>query len=133
MAHISANPATGDRGARQEFQFWRIEPALNSQPAAAVQAAPPKRQAYALHYGGARVPLVLVVPDINWPGMYQLAWPDGRLSDMVNLSRARDAAVTICTSTSPGKDRSRFHWENRPAENARRGLPVRFNGGRGAS
>jgi hypothetical protein len=89
--------------------------------------------AYALHYGSACSPMVTVVPDINWPGMYRLAWPDGRLSDMANLSRAKDAAVAICERASPGKDRSRFHWKNRPAENARRGLPVRLNGGRGAS
>src|SRR5262249_3503023 len=33
-----------------------------------------------------------VVPDAKWPGMYRLILPDGTLSDMVNLTRANDAA-----------------------------------------
>jgi hypothetical protein len=33
-----------------------------------------------------------VVPDQEWPGMYRIRKPDGRLTDMVNLTRARDAA-----------------------------------------
>jgi hypothetical protein len=32
-----------------------------------------------------------IVPDDRWPGMYRLRLPDGTLSDMVNLTRARDA------------------------------------------
>jgi hypothetical protein len=32
-----------------------------------------------------------IVPDGNYPGMYRLRLPDGSLSDLVNLSRARDA------------------------------------------
>ena len=34
---------------------------------------------------------VSIVPDAKWPGMYRLRFPDGRLSDMVNLTRAKDA------------------------------------------
>jgi hypothetical protein len=33
-----------------------------------------------------------VVPDPEWPAMYRVRSPDGSLTDMVNLSRARDAA-----------------------------------------
>ena len=33
-----------------------------------------------------------VVSDPNWPGMYRVRRPDGSLTDMVNLTRARDAA-----------------------------------------
>jgi hypothetical protein len=33
-----------------------------------------------------------VVPDPDWPMMYRVRKPDGRLTDMVNLTRARDAA-----------------------------------------
>jgi len=29
--------------------------------------------------------------DAKWPGMYRLVRPDGTLSDMVNLARAKDA------------------------------------------
>jgi hypothetical protein len=33
-----------------------------------------------------------VVPDPEWPAMYRVRSPDGSLTDMVNLTRARDAA-----------------------------------------
>jgi hypothetical protein len=33
-----------------------------------------------------------VVPDPDWPKKYRIRSPDGTLSDMVNLTRARDAA-----------------------------------------
>jgi hypothetical protein len=32
-----------------------------------------------------------IVPDAKYPGMYRIRRPDGSLSDMVNLARARDA------------------------------------------
>ena len=32
-----------------------------------------------------------IVPDAQWPGMYRLVRLDGTLSDMVNLTRAKDA------------------------------------------
>jgi hypothetical protein len=35
---------------------------------------------FALRYGHARTPLVLVVPDPDWPDTWRIAWPDGRLS-----------------------------------------------------
>jgi hypothetical protein len=36
---------------------------------------------------------VVVEPDSRWPGiMYRVRWPDGRLSDMTNRTRANDAA-----------------------------------------
>jgi hypothetical protein len=36
-----------------------------------------------------------IVPDERYPAMYRLRLPDGRLSDMVNLTRARDALAAI--------------------------------------
>jgi hypothetical protein len=30
-------------------------------------------------------------PDVNWPGMWRVRWSDGTRSDMVNLTRAKDA------------------------------------------
>ena len=33
-----------------------------------------------------------VVPDPDRQAMYRVRWPDGSLTDMVNLTRARDAA-----------------------------------------
>jgi hypothetical protein len=34
-----------------------------------------------------------IVPDAQWPGMYRLPLPQGSLSDMVNLTRAKDALL----------------------------------------
>ena len=31
-----------------------------------------------------------IVPDAKWPGMYRIRLRDGSLSDMTNLTRARD-------------------------------------------
>jgi hypothetical protein len=39
-----------------------------------------------------------VVPDPDWPKMYRVRHPDGSLSDVVNLSRARDAAKSLAVS-----------------------------------
>jgi len=36
-----------------------------------------------------------IVPDEQYPGMYRLRLPDGSLSDMVNLTRAKDALATV--------------------------------------
>lgn len=47
-----------------------------------------------LYRYGQRDPVAEVVPDGKWPGMWRLRLlPSGNLSDMVNLSRANDAAV----------------------------------------
>ena len=34
-----------------------------------------------------------IVPDSKYPNMYRIVLPDGRLSDMLNLSRAKDTAA----------------------------------------
>jgi hypothetical protein len=34
-----------------------------------------------------------IVPDQKWPGMYRIRRRDGTLSDMVNLTRAKEALV----------------------------------------
>jgi hypothetical protein len=36
-----------------------------------------------------------IVPDDRWPGMYRVRRPDDSLSDMVNLTRAKDALAEI--------------------------------------
>jgi hypothetical protein len=36
-----------------------------------------------------------IVPDPIWPGMYRIRRPDGSLSDMVNLTRAKDALAAM--------------------------------------
>jgi hypothetical protein len=69
---------------------------------------------YALYSRNSKKPLVRVVPDDRWPGMWRMIWPDGQQSDMANLSRIKDAAVDICQRSAPGKDRLRFHWKIAP-------------------
>ena len=36
-----------------------------------------------------------IEPDKTWPGMWRVRLPDGYLSEMVNLSRAKDAAASL--------------------------------------
>jgi hypothetical protein len=36
-----------------------------------------------------------VVPESAYPGMYRVRLQDGTLTDMVNLTRARDAALCL--------------------------------------
>jgi hypothetical protein len=65
----------------------------------------------ALYYGTARTPLVRVIPDIVYPGMYRLRWPDGQVSDLANLSRIKDAALVLCAVGPPIRNPQRLHWE----------------------
>ena len=46
------------------------------------------------------------VPDAARPGMWRVQWPDGRLSDMTNLTRAKDA-VTFFIETEERRQRGR--------------------------
>ena len=47
-----------------------------------------------------------VVPDAVHPGMWRVRWPDGRLSDITNLTRAKDA-ITCFTETEERRQRGR--------------------------
>jgi hypothetical protein len=48
-----------------------------------------------LYLKGRRRPVAGIEPDAQWAGMWRVRRPGGSLSDMVNLSRARDAAVAV--------------------------------------
>ena len=39
--------------------------------------------------------LATVEPDTKWAGMYRARLPDGHVTDMVNISRAKDAAISL--------------------------------------
>jgi hypothetical protein len=43
--------------------------------------------------------IVSIVLDAKWPNMYRLRFPDGRLTDMVNITRARDALRAVSGGT----------------------------------
>jgi hypothetical protein len=49
------------------------------------------RRAYFLHRGRSKRPIVCIVPDSS-TALYRIAWPDIGLSDLTNLTRAKDAA-----------------------------------------
>jgi hypothetical protein len=67
-----------------------------------------------LHYGNSRRALATVVPDDRWPGMWRVSLPERPLSDMLNLARAKDAAITLTCAASDrdGKrlDRALMRW-----------------------
>jgi hypothetical protein len=44
-------------------------------------------------YIGRKFTGIRVVSDEKWPLMWRIHWADGEVSDMVNLTRAKDAAV----------------------------------------
>src|SRR5262245_8153669 len=79
---------------------------------------------YALYYGLARGPLARIVPDACWAGMWRIAWPDGQLSDMTNLDRAKDAAAAIAERGPPRRDQRRLHWKRDRWKTGSEGLPV---------
>jgi hypothetical protein len=47
---------------------------------------------FALHVGKSRNPLLHVVPDERWPDMWRIRHRDNSLSDLLNATRAKDAA-----------------------------------------
>jgi hypothetical protein len=52
-----------------------------------------------------------LIPDTTYPGMWRVQWPDGRLSDMVNLTRAKDA-IACFEETLERKRRGRHSPRN---------------------
>src|SRR5262245_23000298 len=48
-----------------------------------------------LHQGNDKNPLATIEPDPKHSGMYRIRFPAGGLSDMVNLTRAKDAAIAL--------------------------------------
>jgi hypothetical protein len=85
--------------------------------------------AHALHVGGSRTPTLHVVPDPVWPGMWRIRFSDGAKSDMVNLSRAKDAALEIAEGMEarknphkwPLKTLRKFSWSASPMRSNRSG------------
>ena len=39
--------------------------------------------------------LAAIEPDREWPGMWRVRLPEGYLTDLVNLPRAKDAAASL--------------------------------------
>jgi hypothetical protein len=105
---INANPAGGDRGARQGslHSGRNVLPATNSHLHTSTQAAP----AIGLFYGNAKNPLIRIALDDCCPHLWRILSPDGLISDITNLSRAKDAAVAACENDPHRRrDPRRFH------------------------
>jgi hypothetical protein len=84
-------------------------------------------EAYGLHYGDAATALVRILPDEQWAGMFRMHWPDGSISDMANLTRARDAAAAICERGPPVRNSRRFHWKIERSKTALEAPPIAPN------
>jgi hypothetical protein len=65
--------------------------------------------------------LARVVPDEKHPAMWGVRSPDGRLSDMVNLTQAKDAAATMALRRCP--NRCRDDTQKEKTKSALRVLP----------
>jgi hypothetical protein len=73
-----------------------------------------------LHIG--RRPVMRIERDSVYPQMWRVRRPDGSLSDMVNLTRAKDAALDVAEGIegrknphkSPLKSLSNFSWSRSP-------------------
>lgn len=64
---------------------------------------------------GTRLSGFFVRPDSKWPGMWRIHAPNGRISDMVNLSRARDACLAQARTTGARQaGNERITWESAP-------------------
>jgi hypothetical protein len=79
---------------------------------------------YSLFHHDERLPFS-VVPDVIWPGMYRVEWPDGQLSDMGNLCRCQYAGVRAARYRFGYHNLSRLRWEKQPGQNATSGPLVR--------
>src|SRR5262245_5210700 len=62
---------------------------------------------FALHRRQAKTPLLHVVPDTVYPGMWRVRFPDGRLTDMTNLTRAKETAVAIAVEALNAEKKGR--------------------------
>lgn len=55
---------------------------------------------------------ITVFPDSEWPNMWRIKNKEGRVSDMVNLTRAKDAAVSWARPRGLGSSEI-AKWRNR--------------------
>jgi hypothetical protein len=61
-------------------------------------------------YLGTKSTGISVRPDDVHPSMYRIHWPDQPPSDIVNLTRAKDAATLWAARDTPGAW-ARLHWK----------------------
>jgi hypothetical protein len=62
------------------------------------------QQGWALYCVGRKEPVLHVIPDEKYPGlMWRIRRLEGPLSDMVNLTRARDGAISVALGILNGR------------------------------
>jgi hypothetical protein len=74
---------------------------------------------WSLVHAGRVIATVKPIIDSFSPGviLYVIAWPDGRVSDLANLTRVKDAAAGIAERGPPSRNRRDLHWRcNRAGE-----------------
>jgi hypothetical protein len=59
-------------------------------------------------YFGRKFTGIRVIPDEKYPAMWRIHSATGEVSDMVNLTRAKDAAITWADT---GRSSDRFEWK----------------------
>jgi len=64
-----------------------------------------------LFYGDSRTSLAQIIPDLRYPDMYRIKWPDRSVSDLANIVRVKDAAMAIVARGPPARNWRRLHWE----------------------
>jgi hypothetical protein len=74
-------------------------------------------------YLGTKPTGIVVRPDEKYPSMYRVHWPDRLPSDLVNLARAKEAAMRWAGRAGSG-DSLRLNWKQSksPPEAVRDGL-----------
>jgi hypothetical protein len=83
-------------------------------------------EAILLHNGNGGTPMVRIEPDATCPRMWRMHWPDGRVSDMGDLTRIRDVAAAICERGPPARNRqvgSSWHSPAAPTLNRNSTFP----------
>jgi hypothetical protein len=63
----------------------------------------------AVVHRGRKTPVLRIVPDAKYPNMWRIEYPNGRLTDMVNRARAKDAALVLAARLE--SERSTFAAE----------------------
>jgi hypothetical protein len=84
--------------------------------------------AWALYCIGRSGPIVHVVPDATNPGMWRIKHPNGRLSDMANITWAKDGAIAVALRVldtcrtdegmGPVAERGNYQGENERTDSA---------------
>jgi hypothetical protein len=72
-------------------------------------------------------PVCMVVPDARYAGMFRVRKPDGTLTDMVNLTRANDAAAIIARDLMRDSMRQGNWVDDRPPKVFHRATLITFS------